>query len=141
MIREATVRDIPRLVDMGTRFVQQTEYAAHVPVNPGQMARTAEWLIESETGTVLVAEKDGRLVGMLGLTHFTHPLSGLPTTGELFWWSESPGEGLRLLKRGEQWAREQGAITMQMIAPNERVGAVYERLKYQRTETNYQRSL
>jgi GNAT superfamily N-acetyltransferase len=62
---------------------------------------------------------------------------------EVVWWvePEARGDGVRLLRAAEDWAIEQGIGKMQMVAPNERVGALYERMGYLPVETSYQRTL
>lgn len=144
MIRPATENDVPTLVAMGEQFIASTEYAAHIDIVPAEMAALLTRLVTTDGATVLVAEYDGRVVGMLGLTSFDHPMSGVPVVGELFWWvmPEVRGTlGLSLLRRGESWARERGARVMQMVAPNDRVAAAYRALGYVAVETSYQRSL
>lgn len=143
MIREATTADTPRLVEMGERFLTETAYRGRVTVNPTQMAETVTLLGDSEVGTVFVLELRGVVVGMIGLLLFQHPIAGEPTVAELFWWVEPEyrGGGIRLLKRAEQWARDQGAVKMHMIAPTPDIGQMYERLGYEPIEVSYQRTL
>lgn len=146
MIREATTDDLARIVAMGRRFRQETVYAQHVEENPGQMEATAMSLLASVTGVIAVAEQDGAIVGMLGAGLFTHPMSGVLFAGELFLWVEPEARGLgglgvRLLKWVEQWARDRGAMTMQMVAPTADVEALYDRMGYDRVEVTYQKGL
>jgi GNAT superfamily N-acetyltransferase len=128
---------------MGERFLTQTVYRGRVTVNPSQMASLVEMLIEAEAGAIFVSERDGEVVGMIGLLAFVHPIAGEPTVSELFWWVEPTqrGCGVRLLKRAEQWARDKGALKLFMIAPTADVGQLYERLGYESLETTYQRAL
>jgi GNAT superfamily N-acetyltransferase len=143
VIRPATSVDVPRLVAMGERFLTQTVYRGRVTVNPEQMAKLVTTLLEGEIGTIFVSELAGDVVGMIGLLLFTHPIAGEPTVGEVFWWVEPEhrGGGIRLLKRAEQRAREQGAVKIHMIAPTPDVGQLYERLGYEPLEMSYQRAL
>jgi GNAT superfamily N-acetyltransferase len=144
VIRAATADDIPRLVAMGERFLSETVYRERrVPVNPIAMARTVGLLLASERGAVFVSEQEAAVVGMIGLVIFEHPITGLVTASELFWWVESEcrGHGVRLLRRGEQWARAAGAQAVQMIAPTPAVGQLYERLGYGYLEASYQKAM
>lgn len=144
MIRRALTSDVPELVAMGCRFRAQTEYASLVSENPAQMAITATGLIEGGNGVIWVAEdKGGALTGMMGLVLFKHPMSGELTAGELFWWSELPGVGLRLFERGKLWAAGHGATKLQMTQPEAepRLADVYGRLGFQRVEVAWQMSL
>ena len=143
MIRDATSADIPRLVEMGTRFLTETVYSGRVAVNPTAMTRTLELLLASDVGALFVSEADGVLTGMIGLLVFEHPITGERTAQELFWWVEPEhrGYGLRLLKRGEQWAATAGAHQVHMIAPTPAVGQLYERLGYGYLEAAYQKAI
>lgn len=141
MIRLACESDVPRLVEMGLRFRRETGYCQHLAESAGNMAQTATRLIES--GGVLVSERAGQIVGMIGIFLFPHFLSGEMTAGEVFWWVEPEhrGEGIKLLREAEKQARERGAVKLQMIAPTAKVAALYERLGYEFVESAYQRTL
>lgn len=141
MIRPAEPRDVAALVAMGGTFLRSTAYAALIADNPAQMHALASHLIDADNGVVLVADHDGELTGMIGVLVTPHHLSGEPTAMEAFWWSTTPGDGLRLLKASERWARAQGAVAMQMVAPDDRVGALYARMGYALIERGYLRRL
>lgn len=139
LIRLAKEFDIPRLVQMGQRFREETTYGQHINDNPEQMAKTAKQLIAMNT--LLVSERQGKIVAMLGYIVYPHFLSGETVAGEVFWWSEVLGEGIKLLKEAEKLAKKAGAKRMQMIAPNEKVGSFYERMGYQFVESTFQATL
>ena len=143
MIRRATDADIERLMDMGERFVRETEYRSLVTLKPERLAASIANVLAAPGGAVFVSGSDATLTGMIAMLVYDHPFSGERTAFELVWWvePEARGDGVRLLRAAEDWAREQGATHMQMVAPNERVGALYERLGYAPVETSYQRSL
>jgi GNAT superfamily N-acetyltransferase len=128
---------------MGQRFLANSEYAGRLSANPEQMRSLVTQMISAETAAVFVAERAGALIGMIGLLRFTHPLSAECFVSELFWWVEPEyrGAGVRLLRRGERWAVEIGAVKVQMIAPNPLVGRLYERCGYVRVEAIYQRTV
>lgn len=143
-VREATAADVPEMVTMGLRFIASSPYAVHLTPDPERMALVVERLVEDPRGLALVLEqRGGALVGMLGVMVDAHFLTGLPTMSELFWWAEpvARGHGLRLLRAAERWAKAQGAVVAQMIAPTEDVGRLYLRLGYEPLERSYQRSL
>lgn len=143
IVREATVDDVPALVAMGQRFRNETIYATRLPENTAQMGEIARRLIVEDNGHVLVVDRDGALVGTIGLLVFPHHFSGALTAAELFFWvnPEHRGHGVRLLRRAEQWARDRGATTMQMIAPTPEVGTLYTRLGYAALEVAYEKEL
>ena len=117
-------------------------YGDTVADAPAQVEATVTQLVTSPTATVFVAERDGLVIGMIGLMRYVHHASGLPTAGEVMWWvePEARGRGVALLTRAERWAAETGAQQIQMVAPatNARVGRLYERRGYRAIETSYQ---
>jgi GNAT superfamily N-acetyltransferase len=141
VIREATLDDVPVLVDMGMRFAQSDAYNQVLRDNPVQIEQMARMLITSAVGFMLVLEKAGHIEGMIGMLCTPHFLSGDMFAGEICWWvnPEHRGDGVRLMRSAESLAHERGATTIQMIAPDERVGRFYERLGYRRIDTSYQK--
>lgn len=139
-IRTADVTDTAALIAMGRHMRTATGYSQHLIDNPAQMAAMVKQLVESPDGVVFVAESlPWHLVGMIGMWAYPHHLDGQRVAGEIFWWTEpeARGAGLRLLREAERWAKKQGAVSVQMVAPDERVGRLYERLGYSRIETSY----
>lgn len=143
MIRRATEADIPALTAMGQRFVQETSYKDLVSADPDRIAQTVIGILSTDTGVVLVSEGTTGPTGMIAMLSYSHPFSGELTAFEVVWWvnPEARGDGIRLLKAAEDWGRQKGATKMNMVAPNERVGALYSRLGYSPVETSFQRSL
>ena len=141
IIRLATVHDIPQIVAMGERFVDETSYRVHLTKNPTQMADLAARLICGPEGLLLVAERGDTLIGMIGFYLFHHVFSGELTATDVFWWvnPEHRGIGVRLLRAAERWALTHGAVVLQMVAPTDHVGAFYERLGYHKVEAAYQK--
>lgn len=143
MIRRAVLEDVPQLVAMGLEFVTTSEYARHLPANAAAIRQTVGWMLEApENAAIFVLAVDGVLKGAIGLALSSHLWSGEPYAGELFWWVNPAARGtggIRLLRYAEQWAEQHGARFIQMIAPNEGVGAIYARLGYAPIETGYQR--
>jgi GNAT superfamily N-acetyltransferase len=141
MMRLAQLADVPRLVEMGQRFRAETSYSRHLTENPEQMGTMAAFLIERNG--VVVSERAGQVVGMLGYLLYPHFLSGEMVAGEVFWWVEPEhrGEGVKLLRDAERRAKLAGAVRMQMIAPTDKAAALYRRFGYEFVEAAYQRTL
>ena len=133
---------MPRIVEMGRRF-RDLIYKDLLADNPAQMQAISERLISGDDGVILVLERFDRVVGMIGMVLFDHHLSAERVAGEVAWWiePESRGDGLRLMRAAEQWAIDSGAVKVQMIAPNERVGQVYSRLGYIQMEVGWQKNV
>jgi GNAT superfamily N-acetyltransferase len=132
MIRAAVAADVPALVALGQRFLAESSYAGILPNNPSQMAATARSLIELVNGAVFV-NGDEELSGAIGLLKFVHHFSGKLTVGECFFFVDPAARGslgVRLLTAAKQWAIEQGATTLQLVAPEgaTRVEAFYQAL-------------
>lgn len=142
MIREAVLDDIPSLTVMGLHFIRSDEYAGHLEENPDALFDIMLRLIESEDAILLVQGED-KPVGMLGAIIYRHPLTWQTFFNELFWWIEPDyrGNGLALLRRAEDWARECGATHSIMISPNDRTSRLYETLGYTQLETHFLKEL
>lgn len=139
-VRRARPDDLARIVHMGLTFLGSV-YAGSLPdpPDPDAMARTAAGMLDADDKALFVLEVNGAVRGMLGMFLFVHPFTGARTATELFWWVDPAhrGAGLRLLKAGQQWAREVGAGSLLMIAPGDDVARFYERLGYLKVETTY----
>lgn len=144
MTRAATVEDIPAIVMLALAF-SEAEYREFVVSTPEALAEVARLIIAGPMTAGCIHEQDGVIVGMIGMMASTNPFSGEIVASEVAWWMTPKARGgsgaMRLLRWAEAWAREQGATRFQMIAPNDRVGAFYERLGFKRMEIHYQRRL
>jgi len=144
MIRDATHADIPRLVEMGGRFIASSQYGKFFADNATARRDLMARLIDHPDGALFGSEKDGALVGMIGVYAYQHPWSGERIGGEVFWWVEPEARGrrgMKLRRRAEQWAADAGCVRFQMIAPNEKVARAYRRLGYAKLEECYQRDI
>jgi GNAT superfamily N-acetyltransferase len=141
MIRSATEADIPRMVEMGRRFRGETSYSKYLADNPEQMTILAKQLLGM--GGIVVAEIEGKLIGMLGYIFHDHFISGEKFSGEVFWWVEPEhrGAGLRLLSEAKRLSKLAGAKYIQMIAPTDQVARVYEHCGFEFVESTYQLTL
>lgn len=142
-IRRAAAEDVPQLVAMGIEFLTTSTYARHLAPCRAAIERTLAWMLAApDTAAILVLDSTPlSIAGAIGLVRSTHLWTGEPYVGELFWWvtPAARGGGLRLLRAGERWAADGGALAMQMIAPTAQVGRVYERLGYAWLESGYHR--
>lgn len=143
MIREARFADVPRLVEMGIRFINDSAYWGRIFPDEIAMTNLAQGLIAADHGHVLVYEHDGKIVGMIGVIATFHPYSGKPVMSEMFWYvePESRGAGVRLLRAVEGWAREKGIEDSIMISPSPKVSAFYQRLGYEPLEEQFIKKL
>jgi GNAT superfamily N-acetyltransferase len=145
-IRAATLDDIPALLDMGARFHEGSAYRGLIDFSKVQVSKTLNFLIENDGGCVFVNEADGVLTGAIAGLMAPHFVSGDRFATELAWWVDTEARGTvgpRLLKRLEEWAKDNGARTLSMIEPpgNPGVGRIYERFGYRLAERNYMKAL
>lgn len=126
MIRPASSDDAPTIVQMVAML--HASAGIVLPMDPRITARFLQGLIASPLGLVLVAgpadEPDGFLAASVG----SASIAMTPVAMEHGWWSAG-GDGLRLLRRYEAWAREQGCFAVRMSTPprNERAASILQR--------------
>jgi GNAT superfamily N-acetyltransferase len=120
-IRPATLADVPQIADLGERFHTEAgwpEIAA--PYIAEDCAKSLCHLVESPCGVILIAETEGRIVGMAGaLAHPFYFNASHRHAGELFWWVKPglrDGTGSALFDKLEEWARSIGCQTFAMSA-------------------------
>src|SRR5690348_7160609 len=144
-IREATVLDLPRIVEMGREFLLSGPYKDHLKDSPEEAAKTAARIYENPSCKILVADDGERAVGIFAYVLFPHYFSGELTAGELIWFLEpeyrKSWTALQLWMEAEKRAMEAGAIYMQVTAPSEHVAEIYKRRKYEAVEMTYQKKL
>jgi N-acetylglutamate synthase-like GNAT family acetyltransferase len=125
MIRTATTKDIPAIVGMVAML--HASAGIVLPMDHRITTRFLSGLIASPLGLVLVAgeaEPDGFLAASVG----SASIAMTPIAHEHGWWSAG-GDGLRMLRRYEEWARDQGCFAVRMSTPphNERAASILER--------------
>lgn len=145
MIRNATVGDIPALIELGTRMYLESRYAETSPFDEQKCADLAKQLINAEFGVVLVVEESGQLVGWvaggIGEQYFSHERMAFEYG--VFIAAEHRGgtAGYRLVKAFIDWAKNHGARVINMGITTgvheERTGELYQRLGLARTGSLY----
>jgi GNAT superfamily N-acetyltransferase len=148
LIRPAREGDFARIAEMGEAFWNLTPYARAIPYAPSAVVHYSAMMLEH--GVLYVVEVDGKVVGSAGAL-FMPALGNLDykVGAELFWWIEpehrNAGTGTALLNALESGARTVGATILSMMAfenlSPERVGAIYERHGYVRSERTYSKDL
>lgn len=149
-IRGATLADIPKLVEYGEKFYQQTRHIEEgIPYNPDEVAILCEWLINVKQGFILVLDDDG-VVGFVLVVEAPFPFSpDIRTAQELAYYVDEDyrktGLGVKLLEHTEKVCKDRGVryltmISMESCIPRQ-AEALYEKLGYSRTETSYTKEL
>jgi len=145
MVREATEADVPRIVELGSRSLENGPYASMMKDAPEQSARLALQVMHG-SGKILLYENDeGEVVGLLGFAVFPHYFTGQLTANEIMWYmlpeERAGGGALKLLWEAEKLAKKMGAIYMGFTAPDEKVAKLYERFGYKQIEVSFMKVL
>jgi GNAT superfamily N-acetyltransferase len=143
-IRPSTAADTPRLIAMAQRFLATTPYGALLNPDPDWLEALVDAVLEN--GTVLVAELDGVLIGMIALSAQPHILTGEFFCDEVCWWVEPEfrlgSVGEQLLTAAEDWARTRNLSMLKMVAPaGTHVGNFYISRGFFEVETSYLKRL
>jgi GNAT superfamily N-acetyltransferase len=143
-IRPALETDLLRVFEMGVAFiVSEPRYALIFQWQPEAFEGFVRDLYASDLAGILVVEGDaGTLVGMLVLSIVPNPFGGPPWAEEFAYWLDPPARKGRLaydlLGSAEDWARENGAAVLKMVAPwGSPIGKLYERRGYEPLETTW----
>lgn len=139
-VRLAVAADVPAIVDMALVFLA-TEYAGAIAADPVRVEAMAATMVHE--GAMFVAERQGDVVGMIGMVVYDHFLSGERVASPVCWWvnPDARGLGMRLFIAGRRWAIAQGATRLQASAPNRRSEQIYRRLGWTAFEVHYQTRL
>ena len=131
------------IVRLAERMVATTGYHAFMALDGERVSALTRELLDNPDAAVFVAERAGEVVGMLAMLVYPHPFSGARIAGELVWFTDPDqrGDGVKLLRAAEAWARTTDAVAVQMIAPTDRVGEFYRAMGYTPIETAYQRGI
>lgn len=144
MIRLAEVKDVPRIVQLGSRSLVDGPYRGILADNPKQTAIFTRQVVEN-IGKVLLWEEDGKVTGLLAFIVCDHYLTGEKVAEELMWYVEPEARAgcpaLRLLWAAQDMAKEMGAKKMKFTAPNNDVGRLYERFGYHQIEAVFLKEL
>lgn len=142
-IRQAAVSDFSRIVELGSRSLQDGPYAGIIQDKPEQARKFAAHILEN--GCILLGEEDGKVVGLIGFMLADHHFSGQKYAAELMWYVEEEhrkgGIAVKLLWEAEKIAKEKGALDFCVTAPNDDVAALYERFGYHKLEVTFRKAL
>lgn len=144
-VRRATYRDVPAIVALAMRFLEQEPaYQGVLHPNGDLIAGIVNTFVNDDDKIVYLSEYDGIITGLIALLVGNHIFTGERTATELMWFVDKAArgrDGMRLLYAAEQWARSHGARQLEMVAPSTRTGELYERLGFRPMERLYVRNL
>lgn len=137
-VRSATARDLPALVELlGLLFTLEADFK---PDPARQRRGLSELLAAQDRATVLVAERDGQVIGMVTGQQVTSTAEG----GTSIWVEDlvvaegarGAGAGRALLEALGGWAEGRGATRLQLLVDEENLPALgfYRRLGWRPTQ-------
>ena len=151
MIRLATHDDIPALIECGRRFHAEAGVLDEVGAkfSPERLRSTLAGLVEQyDKACVVVAEKDGAIIGGAAALAYPSFFSDTMSAQELFWWIDPAHRGattaLRMLWMLEQWAGSAGCQTLTMVAiaiPDSPASRIYLRQGFKVLEAHFVKEL
>lgn len=145
VVRKAVVGDIPAMVMIGKRFIDESGYRKlGINGNPHKLHDSLQKAVNDESCGVFVADRAGVLIGVAQAVKFTNYFSDAPTAIELFWWVAPEHRGgssaIRLMEAMERWADEQLCVTFAMVdivSINGSAPRIYERRGYELCERTW----
>ncbi len=136
MIREATVDDIPVLVEMARKFHSHANMEQWgLTFDPPSMGVYIEMLIFLQTANIFVLEEeDGIIVGSIaGILNPWFMDYSIVLVNELWWWVEPGSKGTKAMKEEfYQWAKSRGTtkkIMNSISGPKEKVVQRYYKME------------
>ncbi len=145
-IREAKLEDVATIVELGSRSLVDGPYHEQLADRPDVTRELTRSLIDRNGARILVAERDGAIVGLFAFIVFPHYYSGETVAGEMIWYvvpeARQSNIALELLWKAEQMAHDLGAKKMQLTAPTDEIAGMYQNLRgYRKVETAFQRDI
>lgn len=137
-IREAEAGDIEGIVELTRQFIEGTSYRNILTFNSEAVEDLAYKVVSA--GVCIVAELEGKLVGMVAGFLMSNPIDRSRWLDEVAWFvapEHRKGRvGYYLLRSWEAIARQEGVDTLRMLAPAEHpeVGEFYYRRGYSHAE-------
>ena len=146
MIRELTVEELPLIFPIGKHFWAESDLPGSFIEEEFMKSWTA--FIGAGAGTIFGAfDERGNFTGALACLVYRDLNDGKQVSMEAFWYvfKEHRGQGVRLLKHYEEWAKAKGISRVAMgflhsIHP-EKMADLYKRLGYRILETIYVKDL
>lgn len=145
-IRQATLSDVPQIVEMSRKFYETTTYPGFAPMDDETVARLAGTLAGAHV--LLVAEAGvlaKSLCGMIGL--FIAPWMfnvQMITAHEVVWWVDperlGAGLGRTLIEEAIAACKQRGAVAVQMVhlsTSPPQAAALYQKLGFVHSESSY----
>lgn len=141
IIRDATLNDAPDLLRMGELMHHESPRFNKFTFDLDKTRKLIEFLVTNSNGIVIVAERDGKLIGMLGGMVSEHFFSRDTYACDFVVFIDPEHRGgstvIRMIKLFEQRAKDLGAkevsLGISTEVNTERTANLYEKLGYMRS--------
>jgi RimJ/RimL family protein N-acetyltransferase len=128
-VRQATAGDLDQLLDLNEAVAAEgIHIAAEAPIDRESKRATYQSMIDASDATILVAEVDGRIVGMGGINGTGVAELGMYVAAG----SRRMGVGSALLEGAIAWARQKGAhkISLDVWPHNDAARSLYRKFGF-----------
>lgn len=142
MIRQATINDLPRLIQLAEEFADSTQFVKGF--KPEYFINSWTQFLSTSIGVIFILDD---YAGMLGAIKYPDINTGRLSALECFWFvsQDKRGNGLELLKEFELWAKDHQCLDIRMVhlsdSMPERLSVLYKRMGYKPVETHYAKEL
>lgn len=139
MFRVATVTDLAKIVDMGIKFLETTEYKDFYDKDTTEETLYNIILGPKDTSVILITEDE---LGFLAGKKVPFAFGKGFLAAEVGWWIEPEvrklGHGRNLLDGFEYWAKNvAGCFGTVMVSLDDQLGSFYEKNGYKLCERAY----
>lgn len=149
MIRPMTLDDLPRLIEMGREFYDESEEYKLYSFDEDKLVALGHLAMEGEYAICLVHERDGTVDGMLYGFAYEQFFSEDMSASEMFVFASKDARGAfigkRLLMAFELWAESLGVKEMRVGVSagitTERTIGLYKKLGYNYNSTMLKKAL
>jgi len=144
-IKLLNIDELERIIPFAAEFI--SESGEDIPFNENHFKKTWKELYEVDTGRIIIAEKEGVVVGVLGFIVYNDLLCGELRSSETFWFVRKAdrGIGLKLLDAFEDLSKEMGVKNILMMHLKrlmpEKLKSIYLKRGYREIETQYIKGL
>ena len=133
IVRKATEADLPKYIELAKAFHTASPMHGAIDFDPDGYSRFYLSSINQDSIGIWLAEIGDKIVGICGA--LAYPLYFNPSAlvvQELWWWltpnARGSGAGTKMFQQIEQWAKEQNATALFMIALEDERAQKMERL-------------
>lgn len=145
LIRQATTADLPRMAGLAKEFYASSRMLRHFQID--RFVETWNSFISLGMGVIFLSVEKDEITGTIaGLVHRDANCDDL-IAQEFYWFvhKDSRGEGIKLYRTFEDWAKAKGAHEIRMgylvDSMPDKVKHFYQRLGFHEVETNYAKRL